>query len=152
MAGRRALSAGASLVAASAARSQAAPLVGEALGWPACASHARLWGQQAAGSMCNAARCQSGAAASTSGAAGAAGAALTAAQGRAAGLGWRQQLRVYEQLSKFRLSALVVSTAAAGFWMGALAVPCAAPRRNTIKEGRKSVAPGSAPSLQASVY
>jgi len=117
--------------------------VGEALGWPACASHARLWGQQAAGSMCHAARCQSGAAASTSGAAGPAGAALAAAQGGVAGLGWREQLRVYEQLSKFRLSALVVSTAAAGFWMGALAVPCAALRRRLVKRESQVCRPGS---------
>lgn len=127
MAGRLALSAGAGLVAASAVRGDAAALAGRALGWPACASHAHRWGQQAAGSVYHAARCHSGAAASTSGAAGLAGAALAAAQGSGAGLGWREQLRVYKQLSKFRLSALVVSTAAAGFVMGAHALaPCRA--------------------------
>ena len=70
---------------------------------------------QLAGAAAHAVRCHSGAAASTSGVAAAAAAAARMPRTG----GWREQLLVYKQLSKFRLSALVVSTAAAGFVMGA---------------------------------
>ena len=80
----------------------------------ACAEQARSIALQLAGATAHAARCHSGAAASTSGAAAAAAAAHAPRTG-----GWREQLLVYKQLSKFRLSALVVSTAAAGYVMGA---------------------------------
>ena len=79
----------------------------------ACAEQARSIALQLAIATAHAARCHSGAAASTSGVAVAA-----AARGPRTG-GWREQLQVYKQLSKFRLSALVVSTAAAGYVMGA---------------------------------
>ena len=79
----------------------------------ACAEQARSLALQLAITTAHAARCHSGAAASTSGVA-----AAAAARGPRTG-GWREQLQVYKQLSKFRLSALVVSTAAAGYVMGA---------------------------------
>lgn len=80
----------------------------------ACAEQARSIALQLAGATAHAARCHSGAAASTSGVATAAAAASAPRTG-----GWREQLLVYKQLSKFRLSALVVSTAAAGYVTGA---------------------------------